>query len=120
MGLYREFGSVIAVPDQLTIETCSAVQEAARQRLNGEGGDLILDLTETEAIDGTGLAFLITASQVASRRGSAVHVVGLADHLRALFRLARIEGLFVFSDGLEETLACVRSGAKSVELKALD
>lgn len=109
MGFTGRPGTVIAVPDQLTVETCLAVEQAARWRLEQGDADVVFDLTETESIDGSGLALLITVSRDAKQYSRRVRIVGLPDHLRALFRLARIEGLFEFDASVEAAIAAAQA-----------
>ncbi|MBI4539804.1 MAG: STAS domain-containing protein [Gemmatimonadetes bacterium] len=98
MTLDRDHRPVIVVPDQLTAETWLAMDEAARWCLERGGSEVVFDLSATEAIDGSGLALLVAVSREAERVSRRVRIVGISDRLRALFRLARIEGSFEFGD----------------------
>lgn len=98
-------GIVIAVPDQLTVETRLAVREAATRALEEMEGDLVFDLSETEAVDSTGLGLLMSVQQAAEKRRRGVRIVGLSQELRHLFTLTRLEDDFGFYPSLDAALS---------------
>lgn len=96
---------VIAVPDQLTVETRLAVREAATRALETASGDLVFDLSETEAVDSAGLGLLMSIQRAAERNHRRVRIVGLDAELRHLFTLTNLEDDFGFYPSLDAALA---------------
>src|SRR3712207_1228710 len=101
---------VITVEGELDLsnarELDALIAGAARDGARG----LLVDLTNAEHVDSTGLASLLNARQ--QLEGSGVRlVVGLASaHLQRTFEVRGVEGLFELAGSRDEGLRALRDG----------
>jgi len=77
----REDGRLV-VRGRLTIATVPALFEAGLQHLAGE--DLLVDLSQVEAVDSAAVSMLLGWSRAAQRSQRALRVTGLPDDLLSL------------------------------------
>lgn len=80
----REDGRLV-VRGRLTIETVPALFESGLQHLAGE--DLLVDLTQVEAVDSAAVSMLLGWSRAAQRSQRTLRVAGLPADLLSLATL---------------------------------
>ncbi len=68
---------------------------------------LILDLTNVELMDSSGLGALLLAHRQHKEHGFPVVLVGVQDFIKSLLKITRIEDIFVYSSSVEEALKLV-------------
>jgi len=65
---------------------------------------LILDLTNVELMDSSGLGALLLAHRQHKEYGFPVVLVGVQDFIKSLLKITRIEDVFTYSESVEEAL----------------
>ena len=73
--------------------------------LDGRPDRLVVDLSQVEYMDSSGVATLIEAMQVARNRGSRLLLCGLRDRVRSILEIARLDMIFTIVGDLDEALA---------------
>lgn len=64
----------------------------------GVGGALVLDFTDVEYINSTGIAVIVGVLAKARAGGRAVSALGLSDHYREVFRITRLSDFMDIGD----------------------
>jgi anti-sigma B factor antagonist len=71
-----------------------------------EGGEtLVIDLSQVQFIDSSGLGALLSGFKNANLRASGFALAGLQPRVRSMFELTRLHRVFEIYPGLEEALA---------------
>jgi anti-sigma B factor antagonist len=65
---------------------------------------VLVDMTGVTLIDSSGIASLLEALQTGRKRGKSLVLAGVGDHVMRVFKLARLETVFVMADTVEEGL----------------
>ena len=89
----------------LTIRTLFDFQDAARQ---SAGKSVILDLSDVPYMDSAGLGCVISVYTSCQRDNRGFGIAGLADRVRMLFQITRVDGIlpcFASIDAAEAAVA---------------
>ncbi len=65
---------------------------------------IIIDLTEVECMDSSGLAILIEALKMSKRKMCTLRLAGMNKRVKGVFEIARLENLFEIFDNVESSL----------------
>ena len=65
---------------------------------------VLVDMSGVTLIDSSGIASLLDAFQTGRKRGKSFVLVGIGDTVMRVFKLARLETVFVMADTVEEGL----------------
>ncbi len=77
----------------------SNVDELTRLLKTGENGeDVVIDCSQLEYIDSTGLTQLFKLHQQIEHSGGVVYLTGTNPHIRKLFSVTRLDTVFKFRD----------------------
>ena len=66
---------------------------------------LVVDMTEVEFMDSSGVATLVGALKWCHQNGSELRLAGLAQSVRNIFDICRLETIFQFYDSQAEALS---------------
>jgi anti-anti-sigma factor len=88
--------SAMSLSGRLDGRHASAVREALYQRIEGEQGDVVVDLTEVESIDGTVLKLLAAAALRLQRTGRQMVLRGCSPAVRRVFAFGGLRRLFAW------------------------
>ena len=91
--------SAMALSGRLDGRHASEVREALYERIDGEQGDVVVDLTEVESIDGTVLKLLAAAALRLQRTGRQLVLRGCSPALRRVFAFGGLRRLFTWERG---------------------
>lgn len=69
-----------------------------------KGRSIIVDLSGVEVIDSSGIASLLEAFQNARNKGKSFAIASLNPSVLRVFKLARLETVFVIKDSVDEAL----------------
>ena len=83
--------AVLAVSGELDIATAGAVQRDATRLLEGNGPDLVIDMSGVTFMDSSGLAALVAVRHTCTANGGELVLIGLDDKLRRLFHLTGLD-----------------------------
>ena len=91
--------SAMALSGRLDGRHASEVRAALYERIEGAQGDVVVDLTEVESIDGTVLKLLAAAALRLQRTGRQLVLRGCSPALRRVVAFGGLRRLFVWDRG---------------------
>lgn len=90
--------NVLVAPAKLLVSTRGDFRQKALQfveRRVVEGGEIVIDLSDTLEIDASGIGLLVLVQEWARRHDLVVRLLGVRKEVRDLLDLTRLDGLFV-------------------------
>ena len=90
--------TLIEVGGQLIVGNRQLLKEQVLDQLERGDRKFILDFSKTDYIDSSGLGVLVTLSKKIREQGGQLSLASLSDDLRTLFKLTKLDTLFIFSD----------------------
>ena len=100
-----ESAAVIAVRGELTGATEQALMDAYGRAADPVTRKVILDFTELEYMNSTGIGLLVTMLVRAQRQRQKLMAFGLSDHYRQILGLTRLDEAIAVVDSEAEALA---------------
>lgn len=102
--------NVVALSGRIVMENASEVRRRLHDLVGGDNPELIINLSDVDFMDSTGLSVLISTYERAQANGGHVSLSALPREIRALIELTRLHEIFeIFEDdiGAATTRACV-------------
>lgn len=91
--------SVIDIHGEITASSEEALKDAHEEASTGDARAVILNFTDLEYMNSSGIGLLVTTLIRAQRSGHKLLAYGLTDHYREIFSLTRIdEAIEIFPD----------------------
>lgn len=90
--------TLIEVGGELIVGNRQLLKEQVLEQLERGGRKFIVDFSNTDYIDSSGLGVLVTLSKKIREQGGELSLASLSKDLRALFELTKLDTLFLFSD----------------------
>ena len=87
-------GVLVTVSGEIDFSSSAQLQAVLQEPLGQEPQRLILDLAAVAYMDSSGVATLVQALQTQTQRGAKLVLCGLADRVRGIFQIARLEKIF--------------------------
>lgn len=81
------------------VRSTGLVREALYAQIESTSGDLVIDLSDVEAVDATALRVLAVASRMMERRGRVLALRGCSPALRRLIAFTRLRRLVTVERG---------------------
>ena len=108
MNLRKEHreGAVVVTVDEARIDAAVAIQFKDRMRevTAGEAGRVILDMAAVDFLDSSGLGAVVAALKMLAPE-QRLELSGLSPTVAKVFRLTRMDGVFVIHADLDSALA---------------
>jgi anti-anti-sigma factor len=86
----REGVAVLALHGDVNASAEAALQSAYGEATSGDPGAVVLDFSEVEYINSTGIALIVGLLAQARARDVEVRATGLSDHYREIFEITRL------------------------------
>jgi anti-anti-sigma factor len=86
----REGVAVLALHGDVNASAEAALQSAYGEATSGGPGAVVLDFSEVEYINSTGIALIVGLLAQARARDVEVRATGLSDHYREIFEITRL------------------------------
>ncbi len=100
----KENGAVvIGFEGEIDLECSAEVRNLLLQALT-QGSNVLVDMSGVALIDSSGIASLLEAFQNAKKKGKTFTLAGVGDSVMRVFKLARLETVFMFSKSVESAL----------------
>ncbi|WP_419161813.1 STAS domain-containing protein [Candidatus Palauibacter sp.] len=93
-----ETRTVVAVDGQLTINNRGEFKERVLARLAEGDSDFVIDFTDADYIDSSGLGVLVSLSKHIRDENGRLKLAALNEDLRRLFALTKLDSLFDIAD----------------------
>ena len=94
----KDDDTLIEVGGQLIVGNRQLLKEQVLDQLERGDREFIVDFSKTDYIDSSGLGVLVTLSKKIREQGGQLSLASLSDDLRTLFKLTKLDTLFIFSD----------------------
>ena len=112
MRVRQETGvGVIAIQGEMTGFAEEALMSAYNEAGDGACPVVVLDFSELEYMNSTGIGLLVTLLIRAQRQGQRLLACGLSEHYRQIFDLTRLNEAIGIYDSQAEALAAVAAAA---------
>jgi anti-sigma B factor antagonist len=97
---------VVRLSGDVDLESAPALTETLRAVLDTIGTKpLVLDLTEVEFMDSSGLGVLVGAHQQAAVQGSSLILAGLHPRVAKILRITKLHKVFTVVESVDEAIA---------------
>ena len=103
----NEQAGVIEIHGEVTAFAEDALMEAYTEASNGKTKAVIIDFSDLEYMNSSGIGLLVTLLIRANRQKQQLMVVGLNDHYRQIFQLTRLDEAIGIYDSEANALAAV-------------
>lgn len=102
---------ILCLQGPLTMENVLLFQNAVRREENA--ATVILDLSEVPYIDSAGLGSLVSAYVSRQKAGRRVALSGVNERILKLFKITRVEPLFLIFPTLDDAMAALTGAAQA-------
>lgn len=82
---------------RLDVRTAADVRITLRNAIDSGTADVVLDLSDLQSVDSTGLGVLLEAHRRADRQGRRLRLHGVPPHLERLLRKTRLHRVFAWN-----------------------
>ncbi|MFK7845578.1 MAG: STAS domain-containing protein [Rhodothermales bacterium] len=90
---------IVKLPEKLMMANAADARASLKEIVGAGSGKLIIDLADTEFMDSSGLAVLVSCLQAARKKDGDVYLVRMGATVRALIELTRLHTVFqIFDD----------------------
>jgi anti-sigma B factor antagonist len=98
-------GAVIISPEgDVDLGRSPTLRASLRQAQSGKPSRLIVDLSQVDYMDSSGVATLVEALQNARKGGSKMVLCGMKDRVRSIFEIARLDTVFTIAESREAAM----------------
>ncbi len=96
---------VLELRGEIDMKTSTGVKSKLQELFRDKPQVLVVDMTEVEFMDSSGLATLVGALKWCRTNNSELRLAGLAQGVRSVFEICRLETIFQIYDNLPEALS---------------
>jgi anti-sigma B factor antagonist len=96
--------SVLIPSEDIDMSRSPVLRTAIKGALKPGVDRLIIDLSEVQYMDSSGLATLVEAMRIAKAQSIGLHLAGMTPKVRAIFEIARLDAFFSIKDTRQEAL----------------
>lgn len=95
---------VVKLSGEVDLHNSRDVKQHLMQQLDG-GANILVDFTELQYIDSSGMATLVEAFNVSKSKDLAFHIVGAKDAPLQVLKLTRLDSIFSLLETPEQALS---------------
>ena len=96
---------VLELAGEIDMQCSTTLRGKLMELFTARPSVLVVNMTQVGFMDSSGLATLVEALKWCHRNGSQLKLVGLAEGVRSVFEIARLESLFQIYDSEAEALS---------------
>lgn len=96
---------VVAVSGEVDVYSAPALKESLAELLRAGDSSLVVDLTEVEFLDSTGLGALVEARAASNEAGGSLPLVCSQERILKLFTITGLEVVFAIHPSVGEAVA---------------
>ena len=85
---------IISIGGRFTLVDKDDFQKLVKEEIDLSGMDVILDVTDLEYVDSSGIGDFIKLKMEAAKYKNSVFVKGIRDHVEQTFKSARLDSVF--------------------------
>jgi anti-anti-sigma factor len=98
----RNGAAVLALHGDVNASAEAALQGAYAEATSGNAGAVVLDFSDVEYINSTGIALIVGLLAQARAREVEVRATGLSDHYREIFEITRLADFMTIEEGEDD------------------
>jgi anti-anti-sigma factor len=95
----RDGAAVLALHGDVNASAEAALQGGYAQATSGDASAVVLDFSDVEYINSTGIALIVGLLAQARARDVEVRASGLSDHYREIFEITRLADFMTIEEG---------------------
>ena len=95
----RNGAAVLALHGDVNASAEAALQGAYAQATSGNPGAVVLDFSDVEYINSTGIALIVGLLAQSRARDVPITAYGLSDHYREIFEITRLADFMTIEEG---------------------
>jgi anti-sigma B factor antagonist len=96
---------VLELAGEIDMQCSIELRDKFRELFRQKPQVLVINMTEVEFMDSSGLATLVVALKWCRRNGSQLKLVGLVQRVRNIFEISRLDSVFQIYDSEAEALS---------------
>ena len=94
----RDGDTVVVAPSgEVDLSRSPKLRNVLRDAQSSRPKRVVIDLSDVEYMDSSGVATLVEAFQVARRNGSKMVLCGLMDRVKSIFEIAKLDSVFTIT-----------------------
>ena len=98
-------GATIVRPDgDIDLSTSSVLRTSLQEAHESAEGKLVIDLSNVQYMDSSGVATLVECLQISRRSGITLLLCELHERVLSVFQIARLDGVFDIVPTLDEAI----------------
>lgn len=98
-------GAVVLIPTaDIDMSRSPDLRSAIKSELKPGIDRMIIDLSEVQYMDSSGLATLVEAMRLAKKDSISLHLAAMTDKVRAIFEIARLDAFFSIKDTRQDAI----------------
>jgi anti-anti-sigma factor len=98
----RDGAAVLALHGDVNASAEAALQGAYARATSGDASAVVLDFSDVEYINSTGIALIVGLLAQARARDVEVRATGLSDHYREIFEITRLADFMTIEEGEDD------------------
>ena len=99
-------GAVIIAPEgDIDLARSPTLRTSLRQAQSGKPKSLVVDLSQVDYMDSSGVATLVEALQTARRNSTKMVLCCMKERVRSIFEIARLDSVFTIVDSRDQALS---------------
>jgi len=107
--------ALLQLAGEVDVANVAQVREAALKLLAGGAKRLVIDLSETEYLDSSGLGMLVGLLKRLKEAGGEMAIAGAQPRVRRLFDITGLKQIFALHDDVADALLVLRSSPQRTE-----
>ena len=96
---------ILSLAGEVDMKSSSELRAKFMEILKSAPAVLIVDMTEVEFMDSSGLAILVETLKCCRQNNGQLKLVGMVQTVRSVFEISRLDSIFQICETLEEALA---------------
>ena len=96
---------IISLAGEVDMKCSSELRAKFMELFKSRPAVLIVDMTEVEFMDSSGLAILVETLKWCRQNDSKLKLIGMVQTVRNVFEISRLDSIFQICDTIEEALA---------------
>ncbi len=105
-NIRREDGvTVLALSGDVDLHRSVEMRERLLEVMNEKPETMVINLSQVDFMDSSGLATLVEAMQLSRRYGGQIKLVGVQQRVRSILEISRLDSIFPIFENEAEALA---------------
>jgi anti-sigma B factor antagonist len=100
----RDGATIIGPEGDVDLSRSPVLRSSLRQAQNSKPKRLVIDLSQVDYMDSSGVATLVEALQIARKNSTRMVLCGMKDRVRSIFEIARLDTVFTITPSVDEAL----------------